>query len=68
MVNRQLTLFVHTFGHSARHHRLIMVLDNIPLFAMLKGRLGHLSQRERLIAELGQAMDEAERANVAKSR
>jgi len=28
-----------------------MVLDNIPLFAMLKGRLGHLSQRERLIAE-----------------
>lgn len=28
-----------------------MVLDNIPLFAMLKGRLGYLSQRERLVAE-----------------
>ncbi len=28
-----------------------MVLDNIPLFAVLKGRLGYLAQRERLVAE-----------------
>ena len=28
-----------------------MALDNIPLFATLKSRLGYLTQRERLVAE-----------------
>jgi flagellar basal-body rod protein FlgB len=28
-----------------------MVLDNIPLFSMLKGRLGYLSEREKLVAQ-----------------
>src|SRR5262245_36863956 len=28
-----------------------MALDEIPLFAMLRGRLGYLSERQRLIAE-----------------
>jgi len=28
-----------------------MTLDDIPLFAMLRGRLGYLSERERLIAQ-----------------
>jgi flagellar basal-body rod protein FlgB len=28
-----------------------MALDNIPLFATLKSRLGYLSQREKLVAE-----------------
>jgi len=28
-----------------------MALDDIPLFAMLRGRLGYLSERQRLIAE-----------------
>lgn len=27
-----------------------MVLDNIPLFSMLKGRLGYLTEREKLVA------------------
>lgn len=42
MLNGQLTLFLHLGP---------MVLDNIPLFSTLKGRLGYLSQRERLVAE-----------------
>ena len=28
-----------------------MVLDNIPLFSMLKGRLGYLTEREKLVAQ-----------------
>ena len=28
-----------------------MSLDSIPLFSMIRGKLGHLSQRERLIAQ-----------------
>jgi flagellar basal-body rod protein FlgB len=28
-----------------------MAIDQIPLFSMIKGRLGYLSQRERLIAQ-----------------
>jgi flagellar basal-body rod protein FlgB len=28
-----------------------MAIDQIPLFSMIKGRLGYLSQRERLISE-----------------
>ncbi len=28
-----------------------MALDNVPLFTLLKGRLGHLTQRQRLISQ-----------------
>ena len=28
-----------------------MILDYIPLFAMLRGKLGYLAQRQRLIAQ-----------------
>src|SRR5690242_3309538 len=31
--------------------RRSMAIDQIPLFSMIKGRLGYLSQRERLIAQ-----------------
>ena len=42
MVNSQLTLFIHLWP---------MNLDTIPLFSMLRGRLGYLNQREQLISQ-----------------
>jgi flagellar basal-body rod protein FlgB len=43
VLNGRLTLFVHFWK--------TMMLDDIPLFSMLKGRLGYLDQQQRLIAE-----------------
>jgi len=43
VINTRLTLFVHPL--------LTMTLDEIPLFAMLKSRLGYLSQRQHVISE-----------------
>jgi flagellar basal-body rod protein FlgB len=42
-LNGRLTLFVHLSQ--------TMTLDDIPLFAALKGRLGYLSERQRVISE-----------------
>ena len=42
-VKSQLTLFIHDFP--------VMTLDDIPLFSMLRGRLGYLNQRQQLVAQ-----------------
>jgi flagellar basal-body rod protein FlgB len=43
VLNGRLTLFVHLSQ--------TMTLDDIPLFSALKGRLGYLSERERVISQ-----------------